>query len=431
MQEVAEDSESTHGQDSDTVQWPAEMAQPGLTALFAGPDSASDSNFEVEQFSVAEADDLDQTRSVSQHQEPNSINAAADVSTPSTDTVPTSHLQHANVSHSADTHFNSEDLSRQVALLQQQLDESQQRCRYLEALVAAHDSEQTDARHKHEQQARATVQQHQQQLKLHQQHASQQQSQLETAKHGADKLQQQLQASKQETHALQQQLIQQQDHLNQSNASIAGLQNDLGAMQQQLESVQSAHAAHQDKAASHLQQQLKSQQQEMHSTQQELQSAQAELTSLRSELDDSQQHLEDAQQQSESERQSFKSREAIWQQELQQHQMNAQQLHQVNLNAALDAPLHLCTVVAYDPQQCMKSILRTLPAFLFVTCCDDWWWHQLACVNAWSSSKNRLAQSSQAITKVIDVCLTVRHLKLHCLASQQLCTVVLKNIHQL
>ena len=259
-----------------------EASRPEPAVVVGPDDAASNSTEDFDHASTTADTPLSPFDAVPQHQNPSTEQLPELGSSLSNDAVQPPHGQRQDLSELSHTSYSESQLPEQIMLLQQQLDESQQRCRYLEALVAAHDSEQTALKQQNIQQARL---------------ASQQQSQFEAEKHGAHKLQQQLQASKQAAQALQQQMALQQGKLDQAKSRVSSLEDQLHATQQQLSSTQQSLTSQHDKEIANLQQQLEAQQQLVGSTHQELRTAREELSSARSELAKSQQCLADAEQQ--------------------------------------------------------------------------------------------------------------------------------------
>ena len=240
-------------------------------------------------------------------------------------------------------HASPAELSHQVSLLQQQLAQSQDRCRHLEAAVNARDAAQASKAKQHDVQSNSVAHQHQQQIQTCQQSAAQQQSQLgnmeskvdslqqqlKAAQQQAQSWQQQLQSAQQQAQSLQQQVSQQQKQLSESGMRTADLDRDLHAVQQQLKSAKDALAFQLKQADSYMREQLEEQQQTLLETQQALRSTQAELQSAQSELASSKQQVLTARQQADMSQQSFIDRDAVWQEELQQQQADSARLQAV------------------------------------------------------------------------------------------------------
>lgn len=237
-------------------------------------------------------------------------------------------------------HGSPAELSHQVSLLQQQLAQSQDRCRHLEAAVNARKAAQGKQR---DEQLNSVAHQHQQQIQTYQQSAAQQQSQLGDMESKVDSLQQQLmaaqqqaqswqqqlQSAQQQAQSLQQQVSQQQEQLSESSMRTADLDSDLHAVQQQLKSAKDALASQLKQADSCMREQLEEQQQTLLETQQALRSTQAELQSAQSELASSKQQVLTARQQADMSQQSFTDRDVVWQEELQQQQADSDRLQAV------------------------------------------------------------------------------------------------------
>ena len=359
MQEPGSASASTDDDNSNASQQPAEEAPQHLSSLFrTGADTAAGAsahNLPIQEtLPPAAPGSLFGDASISTAGVGKTMQGS-DFSSEQLDAYqhqsPAMHPMQAE-SHGLDAqHGTSAEPSHHVSLLQQQLRQSQDKIRHLEAAVSAHELEQATHQQRHDQQLRSATQQHQQQMQLQQQRLSHQQAQaaqqLDSAQSRADSLQQQMQAAQQQAHSLQQQLqaaqqqaqtlqqqvAQQQHQLDESRSSTTDLEGKLHAAQQQLHSAQDALASQLAEADSYTKQQLDEQQQAVEETQQVLRSTQAELRSTNSELEVSRQKLLAAQQQAETSQQRLADRDAVWQEELQQQQAGSQQLQLVRHHA--------------------------------------------------------------------------------------------------